>query len=188
VSEGLSIVLGNAMPLSITLSLPSGLPASGLFPRALIYDSADSLVATRDPTEVGSTGRYTDAGFTPSAAGTFTAWWTVYSNAGHTVVSPFWHRDQDVFVVKGNFTAADRATIARILGLVQNNFMLDEQTYDSKGLLLTGRIRVFADPTALGSATAGAADDADSEIARYNITVVAATAGEATDYRVAQEL
>lgn len=84
---------------------------------------------------------------------------------------------------------ASAAVITRILGLVQDNFMLDEQTYDSKGLLLTGRIRTFASAAALGLASALAADDADSEIARYNIiTDPPAIPGEATDYRVFREL
>ena len=85
--------------------------------------------------------------------------------------------------------AVDASTVLiRILGLVQDNFMLDEQTYDAENLLLTGRIRVFASAGALAAATRDAADGTDSEIARYNVTVGSAVAGQANDYRVAREL
>jgi hypothetical protein len=92
-------------------------------------------------------------------------------------------------VQKNNEQYAKNADMVRVLGLTQDNFMLDEQTYDSEGLLLTGRVRIFASAGALAAASAGNADNADGEIARYNIgPVVAATPGRPTDFRVAREL
>ncbi len=80
------------------------------------------------------------------------------------------------------------ADIARILGLAQDNYMLDNTSYDANGLLLTGRVRVFASAVALAAATDGAADGADSEIARYSVTTIAAVSGQADDYRFEREL
>ncbi len=84
--------------------------------------------------------------------------------------------------------AAAQIDITRILGLSQDNYMLDNTTYDIAGLLLTGRVRVFASAVALAAASDGAADGADSEIARYSVTVIAAIAGQADDYRFEREL
>jgi hypothetical protein len=71
------IPLGNPIYLSLTLS--DG--ATGMFPRAFIYNSADVLVATRNLTEVGATGRYTDSGYTPPAADLYTAQFITYKDA-----------------------------------------------------------------------------------------------------------
>lgn len=99
-AESFHTLLGNPLPLSLTL--PDG--ASGLFPRAFVYDSADVAVAGSpfDLGEVGATGRYTSAAFTPAAKGTFTAHYIVYSNSGHTVEATIYERDQDSFVVVTN--------------------------------------------------------------------------------------
>ncbi len=107
-SEALSTFLTDPLLLSITL--PDG--ASGLFPRALVYDAADSLVATRDLVEVGGTGRYTDVGFTPAAVGTFTALFVVYTDAGHTIESDFYEHDQDSFAVSHRSIAAETTAAA----------------------------------------------------------------------------
>jgi len=111
-SESIAVVLGSPLPLSLTL--PDG--ASGLFPQAVVYDSADAPVAGSpfDLTEVGATGRYTNAAFTPGAFGTFAALFIVYSNAGHTVEATTYARDQDSFTVTDYETetsAAARAVI-----------------------------------------------------------------------------
>jgi hypothetical protein len=97
-SESFDLSLGTSLPLSLTL--PDG--ASGLFPQAFVYDSADSPVAGSpfDLSEVASTGRYTSSAFTPGAIGTFTALFITYTDAGHTTESGLYERDQDSFVVR----------------------------------------------------------------------------------------
>ena len=73
---------------------------------------------------------------------------------------------------------------AIIKGLLLGNYKLDggsgnaSAVYDSNGCMTAGRIRVFAGSSATSSATAGAADGADSEIARVDLTA-SAVAGEA---------
>ena len=84
-SESFSILLGNPIPLSLTL--PDG--SSGLFPQAFVYDSADAQVTGSpfDLTEVGTTGRYTAAAFSPGAVGTLTAHYIIFTDSGHTTES-----------------------------------------------------------------------------------------------------
>lgn len=96
-SQSFQIALGDPLPLSF--AMPAG--ASGLFPRARIYDSSDVEVAGSpfDLTEVGATARYTGASFTPLAVGTFTARFVAFTDAGHTTEAVRFSRDQDAFVV-----------------------------------------------------------------------------------------
>lgn len=91
----IQVDLTDPLPLSLTIAIGT----SGLFPRCLVYDESDSLVATRDLTEVGSTGRYTDTGFTPVTEEVFTGHFTVFTNAGHTTESTFEGRTEEQFRV-----------------------------------------------------------------------------------------
>ena len=73
---------------------------------------------------------------------------------------------------------------AIIKGLLLGNYKLDggsgnaSAVYDSNGCMTAGRIRVFASLSATSAATAGAADGADAEIARVDLTA-SPVAGEA---------
>ena len=93
----IEVLLTAPIPLSITLDQFN---PSGLFPQAIIYDVADAVVATRNLTEVGATGRYTDTGFTPLVEGIFTAHVIVYTDAGHTIESVIYERDEETFSVR----------------------------------------------------------------------------------------
>ena len=71
--------------------------------------------------------------------------------------------------------------IGVIKGLLLGNYVLDggsgnvSATYDANGCMTSGRIRVFANSTATAAATKGAANGADSEIARVDLTATAVT-------------
>lgn len=58
-----------------------------------------------------------------------------------------------------------------ILGLVQSNFYLDQTTYNSSGLLVSGRIRIFPDKATTDSATDGGAGE--GELASFQISTEA---------------
>ncbi len=99
-SEGITVPLGDELPLSFTL--PAG--ASGFFPQAFVTDDADVAVAGSpfDLTEVGATARYTRfpaASFTPAAVGSFTARFVVFSDAAHLIEALQFTRDQDSYEV-----------------------------------------------------------------------------------------
>ena len=78
-------------------------------------------------------------------------------------------------------------SLALVLGLVQNNFMLDETIHNIDGLLTSGRMRVFDTPVNVpefggGSETVGL-------IGIYRITAVAEPghSGRVSSYRVERE-
>lgn len=101
-SEALNVKLGEALPLSWTA--PDG--ASGLFPQAFVFDSANNSVAGSpfDLSEVASDGRYTAQTtpdeFTPGVVGTFTALYVAFSDGAHTIEDTSYERDQDSFSVR----------------------------------------------------------------------------------------
>ena len=74
--------------------------------------------------------------------------------------------------------------VAIVKGLLLGNYVLDggsgntSAQYDSNGVMTAGRVRVFASSAAASGATLGAANGADSEIARVDVTA-SAVAGKA---------
>ena len=58
-----------------------------------------------------------------------------------------------------------------ILGLVQNNFFLDQTVYNGAGLLTSGRIRLFPDKASTDAATDGGTGE--GELASFLVTAVA---------------
>jgi hypothetical protein len=76
--------------------------------------------------------------------------------------------------------------IDEIAGLLLKNAVIDERTYVG-GNLTAARIRVFADATAAGAATTDAADDADGEIRRYQMTATY-SGSDLTRYQLVREL
>ena len=71
--------------------------------------------------------------------------------------------------------------VAIVKGLLLGNYVLDggsgntSAQYDSNGVMTAGRVRVFASSAAASGATLGAANGADSEIARVDVTASAVT-------------
>lgn len=79
-----------------------------------------------------------------------------------------------------------QADVTRLLGLHNENARIDNTTYTS-GKCTAMRVRVFANAAAANASTAGAADDADSEVARY--TVAASYTGDELDtYKLVRSL
>jgi len=62
-----------------------------------------------------------------------------------------------------------------IFGILYANAVLDNTSYNSEGLLLGGRVRLFTTPGLAAAATDGAADDAEGEWARFTVTGEAET-------------
>lgn len=128
-------------------------------------------------TEIGVSGEYL-VEFTPNLEGT----WIV-----EVVVNPIQEAFKITAVAGG---AVDLSTILtqndRILGLLHNNSILDNQTYDSQGQLLTARLRIFDDAvnvpvTPGGSETTGL-------LFEYSIEADYAAVNEATRYSMRQVL
>lgn len=135
---------------------------NSVYPQAVVYDAANTVVATIDLSLVGS-GLYAGT-YTFTATGYYTVTYTTYSDAGHTVVNATYDRtEEQVEVVSEagtdaaiaaavwNSSLADYLTagsigeaLFTIRGLLQYNYVLDQTDYNNKGLLVSGRIRIFA--------------------------------------------
>lgn len=100
--------IGELVPLELQLS--DG--ATNMFPRALVYNAAGTLLATKDLAHVAN-GRYTNDTFTmpadASANGAYVqVTYIVYSDSGHTTIAPYgdssevWQRDHLYLSVVGN--------------------------------------------------------------------------------------
>lgn len=75
-----------------------------------------------------------------------------------------------------------------IAGLLHLNSRLDNITYNGSGLMTAARLRVFASAAAANSATAGAADNADSEVYRFLIAGVDDGSGALGNYKLTKVL
>ena len=167
-------------------------PRSGLLAAAFTATYANpsgGTTATAVVSEVGTTAQYrfTIPGSFSTTHGIGNYSWGVELNASSPKQRDF-ESDFVKFSTQQIDDISSSVDVKRILGLSQDNYMLDETEYDSAGLLKKGRIRVFANAADLGVATEDAPNGDDSEIARYRIVTVAVTPGKADDYRVAREL
>lgn len=70
-------------------------------------------------------------------------------------------------------------------GLAQCNYVLDQTTFDSAGMLTAGRIRIFSNAAGASSATQGGSGQ--GEIASFLITASGATPGQLQLYKVIQQ-
>ncbi len=106
------------------------------FPQFLIYDGTGTVVATLNATHIAG-GLYT-ASWTPATEGLYTLVGTFYTDSGHTSPDTRYSKvteDLDVSSLK--------ASVARLLGLVQENTVIDSQVYDGLGNLTSSRIRSY---------------------------------------------
>lgn len=83
--------------------------------------------------------------------------------------------------------AANSTGLALFLskGLAQCNYVLDQTSFDSAGMLTAARIRIFANAAAASSATQGGSGE--GEVAAFLITASGATPGQLQLYKVVQQ-
>lgn len=130
------------------------------------------------------------------------AWATTPDNTSIVALLPL-HGQLDAATItaiqSGLATAANLATAntnintiisnqGRIIGLLQDNSMIDNITFGSNNIITLARVRVFADAAALASAVPGHANGADGEIYRYTITAVDAGSGQFTSFNKSRSL
>lgn len=129
--------------------------ALGVFPRAFIYNQAGALVGTSDLASI-SGGLY-GATVVFGTEGYYSIVYVTYSDAGHTIVNNTYDREAeqvevtkdapdavwDALINDHLISGSTGEAVAIIRGLLQHNYILDETDYNSKGLLIGGRIRVF---------------------------------------------
>lgn len=120
-----------------------------------------------------SNGNYR-ASFTPNKLGT---WYLVVRNEDYFP----WGKADNIQVYEDPFADGEFSElIERILGLTQENYYLDETTYGLACNLTSARIRIYSEPTSVGT-------DSDV-IATYRITATYDDNGNLIDYKVVREL
>lgn len=86
-----------------------------------------------------------------------------------SVAEAVWDETQLAHVIAGSFGDAVR----RILALQKENYFIDEMTYNSRGLMMTGRIRIFPDKATALAATAGGSGEGELAVYSFTTTEIA---------------
>lgn len=120
---------------SVILSILASDGSTGLFPQIKIYNSAGGLEATIAATHVAN-GLY-QANWVPANQGYFNYVAQFFANAGFTIDAGY-DRIGDLIDV-----GSTKAQMARLLGLHNENTVIDNQVYDSQQKLLSARIRTY---------------------------------------------
>lgn len=120
---------------STLLALMAGDGKSDLYGQMKIYNASSVLVATVNLANV-SGGLYHGT-WTPTIEGDYSAVGQFYTDSGYTI-------DAGYYVQGENITVTDiKTNILRIMGLVHENSVVDQQTYDSDGNLVQARVRKY---------------------------------------------
>src|SRR6188472_4154254 len=106
---------------------------TNLFGRAKLYYSTGSLYSTQTLAHIDN-GLYGGT-YTFIAPGHYTVVYQIFLDAGFTAASDY---DIEAETVEAN---SDKTNILRILGLTNDNVVIDSNTYNLEGNLLTSRVR-----------------------------------------------
>lgn len=86
-----------------------------------------------------------------------------------SVAAAVWDETQLAHIIAGSFGDAVR----RILALQKENYFIDQMEYNSRGLLLGGRIRIFPDKVTALAATKGGSGEGEIGVYSFTTTEVA---------------
>lgn len=106
--------------------------------------------------------------FTPNQVGN---WMMI---AYHNTHFP-WGKTNTIQVFANDFESI-ATMLQKVLGLVQENFYLDNIVYDESGNMTTSRIRIYSDSSSVGTN--------NNIIESYNITAAYNTNNQLTEYQV----
>lgn len=106
-----------------------------LYGLARIYDSVGALVSTVTLNHLNE-GLYGGT-FTPTVQGVLTVVYQLYLDSSHTNPAEF---DKEIETID---VSDERTNIMRILGLMHENAVFDQQTYNGVGNLISGRVRAY---------------------------------------------
>lgn len=124
---------------SVILSMLASDGRTDLFGQARVYDGSGGLVVTITLPHVAE-GVY-QVLYTPTIEGYYSLVYQLYFDSGHTIDAGYEHQGETLDV--NSF----RTNILRILGLVHENAVVDQQAYDIDGNLLQARIRAYDSAT-----------------------------------------
>lgn len=108
---------------------------TALFARAHVYSADGVLTATVSLPHLAE-GLY-GATWTPAIEGYFTSICTFYTDAGFTTPAAY-DKAADVIEVNSNKT-----NLLRLLGLMKENAVLDQEVYDTAGHVTQARLRCY---------------------------------------------
>lgn len=139
-------MLSTSPNIAITLTHLASDGAIGLYSQAVVYNSSNSPVDTVNLNHVAG-GLYT-ANYTQATEGFYSLVFTFYTDLARTIPA-----DYDI---QGELLEVNswRTNILRLLGLLHENTVVDQTTYDSDGNLLTARIRTYNNSTNAAAALA----------------------------------
>jgi ribosomal protein S24E len=124
---------------SVGVSIPLQILASdgdtGLYGEIRVYSSAMALVATLDADHTAD-GVYSVA-WTPSQEGVYTFVGQLYTDVGRTIDAGYEKQGEQIDV------NTIKSSLVRILGLHHENAVVDMQTYDTEGNMVTARVRIY---------------------------------------------
>ena len=120
---------------AVTLSMLASDGRTDLYGQARVYNSSGGLVTTLNLTHAAE-GLY-QTNYTPTIEGFFNVAYQFYFDSGHTVDAGYEKQGETMDV--NSF----RTNILRILGLVHENSVVDQQSYDTDGNLVQARIRAY---------------------------------------------
>jgi len=109
--------------------------------------------------------------FTPNVVGMW------YVSAYHTTYFP-WGKTGSVQVFSNDFDTIE-TLVTRILGLTQEDFYVDNTTWDSHHNMLTSRIRIYSNPSSVGTG--------NDVIATYLMDATYDTNGDMETYKVVKQ-
>lgn len=131
---------------AVTLSMLAADGRTDLYGQARVYNSVGGLVATVNLSHAAE-GLY-QSNYTPTTEGYFQIVFQLYFDAGRTVDAGYEHQGETLDV--NSF----RTNILRILGLLHENAVVDQQSYDGDGNLTQARIRSYNSATNAANASA----------------------------------
>lgn len=131
---------------AVTLSMLLADGRTDLFGQVRIYDSGGTLQTTINLTH-SAEGLY-QAQYTPGVEGYFNVVYQVYFDVGRTMDAGYDKQGETLDV--NSF----RINLLKVLGLVYENSVIDQQSYDVDGNLLSGRVRSYDSATNANQASA----------------------------------
>jgi hypothetical protein len=164
----LIIPVNEATPLRILTS--DG--ATSLYGRLNIYNSSGTLLHTLNTSHVAE-GLYT-VNWTPTIEGVYTMVGQFFADVARTIDAGYEKVSDEIDV------SSMKSNVLRILGLNQENTVIDLQVYDGNNNITSARIRTYnSKPNALAAGVTGL-------VATYSMT--AAYSGNLlTDYKVVRD-
>lgn len=143
-----------------------------LYAQATLY-RGDTVLDTLDLPHIDR-GLY-GLTYLPAAEGYLTLVYRLFSDSGRAIPAPY---DLDAEIVE---VSSDKVNLLRILGMMHENAVYDQQVYDAGRNLTAGRVRCYK------SKAAALAQDPAGLLFTYQLTA-AYTNGNLSFYRITREL